>query len=61
MLIKDMLVQMDVLMGFVIKMKNKRGVSKLVWVVIALVVIAVGAYFLLTGNGGVPQPPALPA
>jgi hypothetical protein len=46
-------------------MKNKKGVSKWVWAIGALVVIAilVGIYFLLASNGvgGIPQPPALPA
>jgi flagellar basal body-associated protein FliL len=53
------------------KMKNKRGISGLIWILIILVLIAVGigVYFLLTGDsssvvsGGnsIPQPPALPS
>lgn len=45
-------------------MKNKKKISKWVWILIAVVVLlGVGAYFLLSGNGvgGLPQPPALPA
>lgn len=44
------------------KNKNKEGISKWVWVAIAIL-LGIGAYFLLTGNGvgGLPQPPALPA
>lgn len=44
-------------------MENKKGCSKWVWIVVAVIVIAIGAYFLLTGNGagGIPTPPALPA
>tara|TARA_Y100000310_G_scaffold342929_2_gene448286 strand:- start:384 stop:542 length:159 start_codon:yes stop_codon:yes gene_type:complete len=52
-------------------MKNKRGISGLIWILIILVLIAVGigVYFLLTGDsssvvsGGnsIPQPPALPS
>lgn len=49
-------------------MKNKKGMSKLGWIllIIALVVIVgAGIYFLL-GNGNlptnsIPQPPALPS
>ena len=50
-------------------MKNKKG-SVLIWVVIVLVLLGIGAYFLLSGgsDGGsvssvgssIPQPPALP-
>ena len=52
-----------VLMGLVFKMENKKGVGKWFWIGIAVIVIVVGAYFLLTGNGvgSIPQPPALPA
>lgn len=43
-------------------MGNKKSVDRWVWIVIAVVAVAVGAYFLLTGNGvgGIPTPPALP-
>ena len=51
-------------------MNNKRGMSAWTWILIILIVLAVGigAYFLLTGDsspiagGGssIPQPPALP-
>jgi len=52
-------------------MKNKKGLSGLGWLIIAIVVIAVavGVYFLVSGDAGslgslagssVPQPPALP-
>ena len=51
--------------------KQKRGLSALVWILIILVIIAigVGVYFFLTKDGGsligggssIPQPPALPA
>jgi len=50
-----------VLMELVFKMKNKKGVGKWFWIVIAVIVIAIGAYFLLPGGVGIPQPPALPA
>jgi flagellar basal body-associated protein FliL len=45
-------------------MKNKKKDSKWIWAVIAiLIILGIGAYFLLFGNGvaGLPQPPALPA
>ena len=46
-------------------MKNKKEnkVSKWVWIAIAIIVLGVGAYFLLASNGagGLPLPPALPA
>ena len=50
-------------MVLVFKMENKKGVGKWFWIGIAVIVIVVGAYFLLTGNGvgSIPQPPALPA
>ena len=56
--------QMDVLTELVFKMKNKKKDSKWIWAVIAiLIILGIGAYFLLFGNGvaGLPQPPALPA
>jgi hypothetical protein len=52
------------------KMKSKRGLGGLVWIliVLALVAVGVGIYFLVSGDGSsiiggsnsVPQPPALP-
>ncbi|MBT7102659.1 hypothetical protein HN935_04070 [archaeon] len=45
-------------------MKNKKKDNKWIWAVIAiLIILGIGAYFLLLGNGvsGLPQPPALPA
>ena len=44
-------------------MKNKRGLSKGIWILIILFLIAIGVglYFWLGGGtGGIPQPPALP-
>ena len=55
-------------------MKNKRGLSALAWIIIAIVVIAivVGVYFIAfkqypigleqgsQAAGSIPQPPALP-
>jgi|SaaInlV_200m_DNA_2_1039689.scaffolds.fasta_scaffold37881_2 hypothetical protein len=51
-------------MELVFKMKNKKKDNKWIWAVIAiLIILGIGAYFLLLGNGvsGLPQPPALPA
>ena len=52
-------------------MKNKRGVGKWFWILIALIVVAVGvgAYFLFGGDASsivgsgssIPPPPALPS
>ena len=59
-----MFVQTDALTELVFKMKNKKKDSKWIWAVIAiLIILGIGAYFLLFGNGmaGIPQPPALPA
>jgi len=44
-------------------MENKKGLGALGWILIILIILAVGvgAYFLLSGgSGGIPQPPALP-
>jgi len=37
--------------------------NKWLWILIVLILVAlgVGAYFLLSGNGSIPQPPALPS
>jgi flagellar basal body-associated protein FliL len=42
--------------------KNKRG-SAWIWILIILILVAlgIGAYFLLSTGGSVPQPPALPS
>ena len=50
--------------------KTKKGMSGMVWILIILIVLAVGAgiYFLVTGDGSsiigggstIPSPPALP-
>jgi len=42
--------------------KSKRGTSVWIWILIVLILVALGAgaYFLLSGNGSIPSPPALP-
>ncbi len=52
-------------------MKQKRGMGALAWILVILIILAIGgiiAWFLLSGHGSsivqggssVPQPPALP-
>jgi len=41
-------------------MKNKRGLSGWIWIALIVIAVGVGAYFLLSSGGGIPQPPALP-
>lgn len=42
---------------------NKRGMSAWIWILIILILAAIGvsAYFLLFGGNSIPQPPALPS
>lgn len=43
-------------------MENKKGISAWIWIVIVLIVLGVGAYFLLNGgSGGILSPPPLPS
>ena len=41
--------------------KQKRGISVWGWILIILIILAIGigVYFLIS-SGGIPQPPALP-
>jgi len=43
--------------------KSKRGMSAGIWILIILILIAmgVGIYYFLIGGGSIPQPPALPS
>jgi len=42
-------------------MENKKRLSAWIWIVIILIVLGVGTYFLLNGGSGIPSPPALPS
>ena len=64
-------VRMDAKMEFVYNMENKKAMGGWIWVLIVVVLIAVGAgiYFLISGDGfsvvgggnSIPQPPELPS
>jgi len=52
-------------------MINERGMKAWIWILIVVILVSVGIYFLLSGDssvggglggvgGGVPSPPALP-
>jgi len=41
-------------------MKNKRCLSAWTWVLIKIILIAVGVGIYYLAGGGIPQPPALP-
>jgi flagellar basal body-associated protein FliL len=45
-------------------MINRKGLSGLAWTLIILLLViglAAGAYFVFSGSAGIPQPPALPS
>jgi len=49
-------------------MMNKKGIGALTWIIIVLILVAIVAYFAMSGDGSgaiiggnsIPQPPALP-